>query len=246
MTPGLAARGPPFPTKAKKDAIVAVASLEKPTVPMVVGVCEIDISSLQRVQGVKGHAVRGEHWAGDEIWAWSQGGVSGQDAPESIDSWAEEDASASPEHRMEQALIDDPEQEGDGGVLLEQQAPSQRNSHTNEHVDGEDAPPYEEVSVDDKELTTKGECFKALSISLTENSLQRSMRYSETHSYMQYTSLITQTKMIPDVDSAFRSLNRCSSQTLSYHIYLLQHQAKPHLYKSRKRAGRTRRNSSSP
>ena len=86
MTPGLQ-RGPPFPAKAKEDAIVAVASLENPSVPLVVGICKIDISSLQRVQGVKGHAVEGFHWSGDELWAWSQTGKPGLDAPESIEAW---------------------------------------------------------------------------------------------------------------------------------------------------------------
>ncbi|KKY28727.1 putative translation machinery-associated protein [Diplodia seriata] len=42
MTPGLQ-NGPPFPQKAKKGAVVAVASLENPTVPVAVGVCEIDV-----------------------------------------------------------------------------------------------------------------------------------------------------------------------------------------------------------
>ena len=86
MTPGLQ-RGPPFPAKAKKDSIVAVASLENPSVPLMVGVCKIDISSLQQVQGLKGHAVEGIHWSGDEIWAWSQTGKPGADMPDPIEAW---------------------------------------------------------------------------------------------------------------------------------------------------------------
>ena len=86
MTPGLQ-RGPPFPVNAKKDSIVAVASLENPSVPLVVGICKIDVSSLQQVQGVKGHAVEGVHWSGDEVWAWSQAGQLGLDAPDSIEAW---------------------------------------------------------------------------------------------------------------------------------------------------------------
>ena len=86
MTPGLQ-RGPPFPAKAKKDSIVAVASLENPSVPLVVGVCKIDISSLQQVQGLKGHAVEGVHWSGDEIWAWSQTGKPGADEPNPVEAW---------------------------------------------------------------------------------------------------------------------------------------------------------------
>ena len=70
MTPGLAG-GPPFPKEATKNAVAAVASIENPSVPKVVGICEIDIGSLSQVQGAKGHALRSEHWEGDELWAWS-------------------------------------------------------------------------------------------------------------------------------------------------------------------------------
>ena len=86
MTPGLQ-RGPPFPAKATKDSIVAIASLENPNLPLVVGICKIDIGSLQEVQGLKGHAVEGIHWSGDEIWAWSQTGKPGADVPEPIEAW---------------------------------------------------------------------------------------------------------------------------------------------------------------
>ena len=47
MTSGLA--GPPFPSGEVKGALVAVASLEKPSVPMVVGICGIDVAALQEV-----------------------------------------------------------------------------------------------------------------------------------------------------------------------------------------------------
>jgi translation initiation factor 2D len=70
MTPGLWG-GPPWPHGAKKNAIVAVASTERPSVPVWLGVCEIDVSALGNVQGVKGKAVDGIHWAGDEIWSWT-------------------------------------------------------------------------------------------------------------------------------------------------------------------------------
>lgn len=86
MTPGLA-NGPPFPAGAVKGAVVAVASLEKPTVPLFVGVCEIDVARLGEVQGQKGHAVRGVHWSGDELWAWSSSAKPGQLAPEALDGW---------------------------------------------------------------------------------------------------------------------------------------------------------------
>ena len=86
MTPGLVG-GPPFPEGAKVGSIVAVAGLERPSVPVWVGTCKIDVSSLGRVQGAKGAAVEGVHWEGDEIWAWSQFASGGRPAPESINGW---------------------------------------------------------------------------------------------------------------------------------------------------------------
>ena len=89
MTPGLA-NDPPFPERAKKGAVVAVASLDRQTVPLFVGLCEIDISALGEVQGTKGHAVRGLHWEGDELWAWSSSPRPGRPAPEYIEGWDDE------------------------------------------------------------------------------------------------------------------------------------------------------------
>ncbi|KIW79721.1 hypothetical protein Z517_06335 [Fonsecaea pedrosoi CBS 271.37] len=86
MTPGLVG-GPPWPDAAKPGSVVAVAGLKKPTVPLWVGTCKIDISSLGRVQGTKGAAVEGVHWEGDEIWNWSQFGSGGRASPETIDGW---------------------------------------------------------------------------------------------------------------------------------------------------------------
>jgi translation initiation factor 2D len=90
MTPGLLG-GPPFPTKATKGAIVAIASTDSPSVPLVVGYCEIDISALQKTQGEKGHAVRSITWLGDELWAWSTTGQSGREAPDALDAWTASD-----------------------------------------------------------------------------------------------------------------------------------------------------------
>ncbi|KAA8651855.1 hypothetical protein EYZ11_006217 [Aspergillus tanneri] len=91
MTPGLA-NEPPFPQRAVKGAVVAVAGLDRHTVPLFLGICEIDISALGEVQGTKGHAVRGLHWEGDELWAWSSSSRPGQPAPEYLEGW-DEDAS---------------------------------------------------------------------------------------------------------------------------------------------------------
>lgn len=86
MTPGLADR-PPFPSAAKKGAVVAVAGLEHPSVPVAVGVCEIDVSELGDVRGMKGRAVESLQWFGDELWGWSGSGKAGISAPESIEGW---------------------------------------------------------------------------------------------------------------------------------------------------------------
>ena len=121
MTPGLA-RGPPFPEKAKKNAVAAVASVEKPSVPALVGVCEIDVSALEKVQGAKGHAVRGIHWEGDELWAWSQSGAGGRLPPESIDGWMDSFNVAGLSRGLEGAASEENDADGqeDGGVLLKE------------------------------------------------------------------------------------------------------------------------------
>jgi translation initiation factor 2D len=90
MTPGLA-NEPPFPERAVKGAVVAVASVDKHTVPLFVGICEIDVSALGEVQGTKGHAVRGLHWEGDELWAWSSASLPGRPAPEYLEGWDEDE-----------------------------------------------------------------------------------------------------------------------------------------------------------
>ena len=154
MTPGLA-RGPPFPSKATKDSIVAIASLDKPSVPMVVGLCEIDVASLKQVQGAKGHAVRGEHWAGDEIWAWSQAGKPGGSAPENIEEWDVDTIDASLRKGVEHMVVeDDDDDTEEGGVPLGQE-PEQntRFEPRNEFVEGEDP---DIIGGDERELSTKG------------------------------------------------------------------------------------------
>lgn len=157
MTPGLA-RGPPFPPKATKGSVVAIASLEKPNVPMVVGICEIDVASLQQVRGAKGHAVRGEHWDGDEIWAWSQGGSGGGSAPDDIQGWDTYGGGSGLEERLNDIGIEDSDDaQNDGGVPIPYTT-SQKNQEKgqNEFVEGEDAEPFERVDEEEKDLSTKG------------------------------------------------------------------------------------------
>ena len=154
MTPGLA-RGPPFPSKATQESIVAIASLDKPSVPMVVGVCEIDVASLQQVQGAKGHAVRGEHWSGDEIWAWSPAGKLGGSAPENIEGWDVDTTDTSLREGVDHLTVEEDEDDTeDGGVSLSHE-PEQhtRLEPRNEYVEGEDVSPHEE---EERELSTNG------------------------------------------------------------------------------------------
>lgn len=157
MTPGLA-RGPPFPPRATKGSVVAIASLEKPSVPVVVGECEIDVAALQEVRGVKGHAVRGEHWEGDEIWAWGQSGATGRKAPDAIEGWDYNDGVSSPEERLGHVAVDDSEDEhGHGGVSVTPTATEPADDRRQDNLfGGEDSKPYEEVDMDEKELSIKG------------------------------------------------------------------------------------------
>ncbi|KAF1829426.1 eukaryotic translation initiation factor SUI1 family protein [Decorospora gaudefroyi] len=153
MTPGLQ-RGPPFPTKATKGAIVAVASLEAPTVPMVVGECEIDVSALSQVQGVKGHAVSTFHWAGDELWSWSSTGKAGRQPPDIIQAWDDEqgEEASLAEHTAAVDLDDE-----EGGVSLVADPPERSRAEQAQGVQGEDAPSNNDFIdlLEDKELTTK-------------------------------------------------------------------------------------------
>ena len=150
MTPGLA--GPPFPAKAKKGAIVTVASLENPSVPVAVGTCEIDVSALQRVQGAKGHAVGTFHWAGDEIWSWSTSGKPGKDPPEEIEGWdVQEDDAGEVAEGLKNLDLDE---DAGGGVSLTAVEEIELPVERAEGVDGEE--PAETEAEPEKELTTKG------------------------------------------------------------------------------------------
>ncbi|KAL8898312.1 MAG: hypothetical protein Q9207_006771 [Kuettlingeria erythrocarpa] len=156
MTPGLA-RGPPFPSGAVKHSIVAVASLEQPTVPMVVGTCQIDVAALQEVTGAKGRAVRGEHWHGDEIWAWSTSGGTGRPAPVDLPEWDSSIEENSLENKLDEVAIEDSDDEqGQGGVSVHQEPVNDAKvTPQNDFVEGEDGKPYEDIGVDQKEFSTQ-------------------------------------------------------------------------------------------
>ncbi|KAL7270727.1 hypothetical protein RUND412_006553 [Rhizina undulata] len=109
MVPGLI--GPPFPRTAKEGRLVAIASSESPTVPLAVGVCELDISTLHHVVGEKGKAVRIVHWVGDEIYNY--GGAGGK-VPEFLKWGNEEDED-----------LDEDLAEEMGGVKLEEDGEKQ-------------------------------------------------------------------------------------------------------------------------
>lgn len=147
MTPGLAG-GPPFPEHAKQGAVVAVASTDQPTVPVAVGVCKIDVSALQEVQGARGHAVETLHWHGDELWSYSTSSRPGQQAPEEIEGWARVLETRGLTEKVEALDVEDLDDEG--GVSL-------KDGETNDDtvkaqggrahaVDGEDIPTAEESS----------------------------------------------------------------------------------------------------
>jgi translation initiation factor 2D len=152
MTPGLA-RGPPFPAKAKKGSIVAVAAFEKPSVPVVVGACEIDVSALTEVRGVKGHAVRGIHWEGDEIWSWSQGGrPTGVAAPEVLKGW-DDDSVESVAQNVAAVRLQDSDAEGSTG---EGPADNEHRNLAPEPGGIAGATVFEEVDMPKKTWATKG------------------------------------------------------------------------------------------
>lgn len=143
MTPGLTL-GPPFASGAKTGAVVGVASADSPSVPIWIGTCEIDVCKLGRVQGMKGVAVTGVQWVGDEVWNWSavSGEKGGIEPPERIEGWERAD-----EDEELAGGVGGLEIEEEGGVALSAE-------ETGEVEEVEDAAAAPEEAV---EPTTKGE-----------------------------------------------------------------------------------------
>lgn len=189
MTPGLS-RGPPFPSRATKGSIVAIASLERPSVPEVVGVCEIDVASLQKVQGAKGHAVRGQHWSGDELWAWSQGGKPGGNAPDAVEGWDASCSVSTPDEEVKNLTIKELSDDGEeGGVLLSQTTEDNiTGKGRNSFVEGEEAAPLEDAKLKGKEFSTKGRLPDTPWLYLSNVVNQRSMIYFGTLSCLVFIS----------------------------------------------------------
>ncbi|KAK3217147.1 hypothetical protein GRF29_1g2097367 [Pseudopithomyces chartarum] len=153
MTPGLQ-RGPPFPKKATKGAVVAIASLEAPTVPMAVGTCGIDVSSLGSVQGMKGHAVSTFHWAGDELWSWNPAGNPGSEPPSSLQGWGEVEEDAD---LAAQAAGIDLQDGQEGGIALDADPSERSEAEKAQGVEGEDAPSLKDAveTIDEQPLSQK-------------------------------------------------------------------------------------------
>lgn len=152
MTPGLAG-GPPFPERAKKGAVVAVASTTNPSVPVAVGVCEIDVSSLQEVQGARGHAVENMHWAGDELWGYSTSSRPGQQPPEEIEGWVKVLETRGLTEKVQEMTLDDLDEAG--GVSLEGSEQPAQNGHVEPTTGGTQNGEESSAQSDVKPLTQK-------------------------------------------------------------------------------------------
>ena len=153
MTPGLAG-GPPFPEKATRGATVGIASTDRPSVPVAVGWCEIDVSALREVRGARGHAVRNIHWAGDEAWSFGVTGRAGQGAPETIEGWERVLERRGLAEKV--ADLDLEDADDGGGVAIENgdnDEDASATSQRNPHVDGESI--ADEVHTQSKELSQK-------------------------------------------------------------------------------------------
>ncbi|KAM0437859.1 hypothetical protein ACHAPT_002224 [Fusarium lateritium] len=89
MIPGLVkAPNAEWDSRARTGSVVAVAGMQKDTVPLWVGTCQVDICNLgPSVRGQKGVAVKALHWVGDECWSWRPLGSGGQAPPDSLEGW---------------------------------------------------------------------------------------------------------------------------------------------------------------
>lgn len=238
MTPGLQ-RGPPFPKAAVKGAVVAIASLEAPTVPMAVGTCEIDVSSLGSVQGMKGHAVSTFHWAGDELWSWNPAGKPGTEAPGALQGWDEESEDATLAAQTAEVDLQD---EQEGGIALNADPTERSAAEKAQGVEGEDAPSFKDAIdvVDDKELSQKGRTTIVSSLCFcTTNRIQKSTTLSGMPSCMAYAITWTTIKTTLLSVWTFRYPSQRSCLFWCSLFSLLIRRQGLLLYRSRRQAGRT-------
>jgi len=212
MTPGIAG-SPPFPEKAKKGAVVAIASTDNPSVPLAVGTCLIDISALGSVQGAKGHAVQNMHWAGDELWDYSTSSKPGKKAPEELPEWIAKDVNVTDLASSTGDLNLDDEEEEEGGVPLDHgEATSAEKERVDAQEEGKDDITQEEVmaQADVPKMTTKGECTSSFDRVHMTDKMQKSMMLSETLSCMVSTITCLPTPTSPNLALTFLLLNPLS------------------------------------
>lgn len=122
---------------------------------MAVGTCEIDVSSLGSVQGMKGHAVSTFHWAGDELWSWNPAGRPGSEPPSALQGWDNETDDTA---LAAQTAGIDLQDEQDGGIALSADPTERSEAEIAQGIEGEDAPSLKDAMevVDDQELSQKG------------------------------------------------------------------------------------------
>jgi translation initiation factor 2D len=125
---------------------------------MAVGTCAIDVSSLDSVQGKKGHAVQTFHWAGDELWSWTSSSKPGTEAPDYIEGWDEEKQEEP--SLATQAAAMHLEDNDVGGIALDSDPAERSAAEKAQGVEGEDPSSIKDSFelVDDKELSQKGRC----------------------------------------------------------------------------------------
>jgi translation initiation factor 2D len=217
MTPGLVG-GPPWPEKAKEGAVVAVAGLGRDSVPVWVGTCIIDVAGLGRVQGMKGVAVEGIHWAGDEIYNWSQMGSGGREVPDAVAGWQSVAARLTDDVNDLDIDEDEEGQQEDGGVSLSQ-TPAE-NGHAADADEDDDREPEREPTtseIDDAfheaflysvhkakasgaPAPKYGIDFPIQATFLMQNMVQPNLRYQSPHYNIKKTSWKNTKKFIKQLD----------------------------------------------
>jgi len=216
MTPGIAGN-PPFPEKAKKGAVVAIASTDNPSVPLAVGRCLIDVSALGLVQGARGHAVQNMHWAGDELWDYSTASKPGRKAPDELPEWLAEELNVASlaASTGDMKLGDDEEEDEEGGVPLDDgPVSSVQQEKADAQEEGEDKVSQEEVMAQAEipRMTTKGKEAGSLKLESDADGRQKSTMPFGTPFCMASTTISLPTQINPNLASTFLSHSLLSCQ----------------------------------